>query len=248
MGATLEALQRLQNIETQLRSVRGQIETKRRSLQAHQRRLATLERQIADAHDAIRQAQTEADRLDLDRKAHEEHLKHLRERLNQTKTNKEYAAILTQLNTDKADALKIEDKVLAAMSKVDELKKQEAERRATLDKEKARMSETQKSSSDLEAKLAAQIKELEAQREKAADQVPPEALRVFERARDKHDGEAMAAVEQPHPRRPEYVCSGCNMSITLETINSLQSRDDVQVCHVCSRILYLDTTAGVTVR
>ncbi len=248
MGATIEALQRLQHIETLLRSVRGQIDTKRRSLQAHQRRLATLERQIADVHDAIRQAQAEADRLDLDRKTHEEHVKHLRERLNQTKTNKEYAAILTQLNTDKADALKVEDKVLAAMAKVDELKKREAEHRATLDTEKARMGETRRSSSDLEAKLAAQIKELEAQREAAASEVPPAALNTFERARDKHDGEAMAAVEQPHPRRPEYICSGCNMSITLETINSLQSRDDVQVCHVCSRILYLDTTAGVTVR
>jgi len=248
MGATLEALQRLQRIETQLRSVRGQIETKLRSVQAHQRRLATLERQVADTHELIRQAQAESDRLDLDRKAQDEHIKRLRERLNQTKTNKEYAAVLTQLNTDKADALKIEDKVLAAMGKVDDLKKREAESRATLDKEKARMGETQKSVVELEAKLSAQIKELEAQRDLAADGVPPEALKTFERARDKHDGEAMAQVEQTHPRRAEYICSGCNMSITLETINALQSRDDIQVCHICSRILYLDSSAGVAAR
>jgi len=248
MGATLEALQRLQRIETQLRSVRGQIEAKQRSLQAHQRRIATLERQIADTHDLIRQAQSDADRLELDRKSHEEHIKRLRERLNQTKTNKEYAATLTQLNTDKADALKTEDKVLAAMSKVDELKKKEAEHRAALEKEKARMLETRKSTAELEARLAAEVKELEAQREEASDGVPPEALRTFERARDKHEGEAMAMVEQTHPRRAEYICSGCNMSIPLEMINSLQSRDDVQVCHVCSRILYLDTTARAATR
>ena len=110
------------------------------------------------------------------------------------------------------------------------------------------MAEAQKSTAELEAKLSAQIKDLEAQREEASEEVPPEALRTFERARDKHDGEAMAMVEQPHPRRAEYICSGCNMSITLETINSLQSRDDVQVCHVCSRILYLDTTAKAAAR
>jgi uncharacterized protein len=248
MGATLEALQRLQRIETQLRSVRGQIETKKRSVQAHQRRLATLERQVADSHDLIRQAQANADKLDLDRKSHEEHVKNLRERLNQTKTNKEYAAALTQLNTDKADTLKIEDQVLAAMAKVDELRKKEAESRAILEKEKARMGETEKSVQDLENKLAAQIKDLEAQREAAAEEIPADALRVFERARDKHEGEAMAHVEQPHPRRAEYICSGCNMSITLQTLNSLHSRDDVQVCHVCSRILYLDAASGVTVR
>ena len=248
MGATLDALQRLQSIEAQLRSSREQIETRQRTVEAHRRKIATLGRQATDIHDAIRRAQADADKLELERKIQEAHLAKLREALNHSKTNKEYAAILTQLNTDKADALKIEDKVLAAMAKVDELRKQEAEHRATLDKEKARMGETRKSSSDLEAKLAAQIKDLEAQREAAASEVPPAALNTFERARDKHDGEAMAAVEQPHPRRPEYICSGCNMSITLETINSLQSRDEMQVCHVCSRILYLDTTAGVTVR
>lgn len=248
MGATLDALQRLQRIETQLRSVREQIETKRRSVQAHHRRLATLERQITDTHDLIRQAQAAADRLELERKSHEEHVKNLRERLNQTKTNKEYAAVLTQLNTDKADTLKIEDHVLAAMSKVDDLKKQESEYRAVLDKEKARMGETEKSVAELETRLSSQIKDLEAQREDAAQDVPPEALRTFERARDKHEGEAMAAVEQPHPRRAEYICSGCNMSLTLETINALQSRDDVQVCVVCSRILYLDVAAGVPTR
>lgn len=244
MGATLEALQRLQRIETQLRSVRGQIENKRRSVQAFQRRLATLERQIADTHELIRQAQAEADRLELDRKSHEEHIKRLRERLNQTKTNKEYAAVLTQLNTDKADALRTEDKVLAAMAKVDDLKAREAGYRATLEKEKARLADMLKSAAEVEARLSAELKEIQAQRAAAAEEVPPEALRTFERARDKHDGEAMAMVEQTHPRRAEYICSGCNMSIPLETINSLQSRDEVQVCHICSRILYLDTTGA----
>jgi uncharacterized protein len=248
MGAVLEALQRLQQIETHLRSVRGQIESKHRSLQAHQRRLATLERQIADTHDQTRQAQTHADKVDLDRKSHEEHIKNLRERLNQTKTNKEYAAVLTQLNTDKADALKSEDQVLGAMAKVDDLKKQEADHRAALEKEQGRMSEVKHSVAELEGKLAAQLKDLEARREEAAEAVPPEALRTFTRARDKHEGEALAMIEQPHPRRAEYICGGCNMSIPLEVINALQSRDDVQVCHICSRILYLDTAAGVSSR
>src|SRR5512142_1200876 len=105
MGATLDALQRLQAIDNQLRSSREQIENKRRSVEAHRRKAATLQRQLTDAHEAIRRVQAEADRLELERKTQEAHLSKLREALNHSKTNKEYAAILTQLNTDKADAL-----------------------------------------------------------------------------------------------------------------------------------------------
>jgi predicted nucleic acid-binding Zn-ribbon protein len=41
-----------------------------------------------------------------------------------------------------------------------------------------------------------------------------------------------------HPKRDEYLCSGCNMKVTLEVINALQTRDELQTCKVCGRILY----------
>ncbi|MBI4580622.1 MAG: hypothetical protein HY718_13020, partial [Planctomycetes bacterium] len=115
MGATLDALFRLQTIENQLRSVREQIESRHRRVVGQTRRIATLEQQLNETRQSITKAQTEANSLELERKIHESHIVRLREALNQAKSNKEYAAILTQLNTDKADALKLEDKVLTAM-------------------------------------------------------------------------------------------------------------------------------------
>jgi uncharacterized protein len=76
--------------------------------------------------------------------------------------------------------------------------------------------------------------------------VPAEALILFERAADKHEGEALAHIEQSHPKRAEYTCSGCNMSVPLETVNALQSRDAVVQCQTCSRILYLEASARVS--
>jgi uncharacterized protein len=243
MGATLDALQRLQTIEIQLRSSREQIDTRLRTVEAHRRKLATLARQATDLHDAIRRAQADADRLDLDRKTQEAHLAKLRETLNRTKTNKEYAAILTQLNTDKADNLKSEDEVLAAMGKVDELKKSAADLEIQIAKEQARAAELEKVARDTEQKLAGQLAGLESQREGASDGIPLDALKLFERACDRHDGEGMAMVEQTHPKRAEFVCSGCYMSVTLESINALQSRDAIITCPNCSRLLYLESQA-----
>jgi predicted nucleic acid-binding Zn-ribbon protein len=241
MGATLDALQRLQSIELQLRSARDQIESKFRTVDAQRRKIATLQRQATDIRDTIRRTQADADKLELERKAREAHLAKLREALNRSKTNKEYAAVLTQLNTDKADALKFEDQVLSALTKVDDLKKQAAEIDARLQKEQTRVAELEQAARDTEQKLAGSA--LEAQREEATEGIPLEALRLFERACEHHDGEGMAMIEQPHPKRAEYICSGCYMAVTLESINALQSRDAVITCPNCSRILYLESQA-----
>jgi len=244
MGATLDALHRLQSIEDRLRSVREQVDSKRRLVQGRRNRVAHLERQINDTHQAIRQAQTEADRLELDRLTREEHVARLREALNRTKSNKEYAALLTQLNTEKADMLKLEDSALGAMGRVEQERKKEADLKALLAKELSQSTEITKTAQEAEGKLAAEPEALERERADAADHIPAKALAVFERACERHEGEAMALVERVHPKRAEYVCTGCNMSIPLEVINALQSRDEVQQCQTCSRILYLEAPAN----
>ena len=249
MGAVLDALRRLQSIETGRRSIREQIESKRRLVEAHKRRLAKLERQITDRRDLIRKAQAEADRSELQRKTYEERIAKLRDALNHAKANKEYAAILTQLNTDKADALRVEDAVLTALGRVDDLKQQEAGQQAALEQEQAKVDALARAAADLESALSSQSDELQSQREAAAENIPPQAMYLFERACEKHDGEALAAIAQAHPKRAEYTCTGCHMSVTLETINALQSGgDNVRICQTCSRILYLDSPMGVAAR
>lgn len=246
MGATLDALYRLQNIEIQLRSIRERIGSKARAIQVRRRRVAGIEREITDTHGHIQQAQAHADERELERQTHEDHISKLREALNQAKTNKEYAAILTQINTDKADALKLEDEVLTSLSQVDDLKKQEADLKASLETEQTALNTLEQDATDLETSLSGELADLESRRTQAAEKVPHEILTQFERTCEKREGEAMALVEKVHPKRAEYICTGCNMSVTLETVNALQSRDDVLQCQTCSRLLYLEAPAEVS--
>ena len=50
----------------------------------------------------------------------------------------------------------------------------------------------------------------------------------------------MAALQRIHPRRDDYVCSGCNITVSLEVVNALHSRDEIQACKSCGRILFID--------
>jgi predicted nucleic acid-binding Zn-ribbon protein len=248
MGATLDALHKLQAIDQQVRSVRDRIESKRRAAEARRRNVEALQRQIENLQKQIRSAQAEADRLDLDRKTHEAHAAKLREALNRAKTNKEHAAILTELNTDQADLTKTEDAMLAAMGRVDELKKEFAEIQKSREEAGQRAEAMTEEAESLRDKLAEKLASLESMREEAASDIPPEARSLFFRASDKHEGEGMALVEKSHPKRADYTCNGCNMTVTLETVNALQSsRDQVMVCQTCGRILYLEEPSGLVV-
>ena len=54
----------------------------------------------------------------------------------------------------------------------------------------------------------------------------------------------MAAVTRMHPRREHFICSGCKINVTLDVVNSLQTRDEVQLCPSCGRILYFPTASA----
>jgi predicted nucleic acid-binding Zn-ribbon protein len=96
---------------------------------------------------------------------------------------------------------------------------------------------------DAETKLAGEKAALEgeagaaaAERTRLAGEVPPEAIRVYERIRagNKRSGTAVAAVHG------EY-CQGCQMAITPQELTELIQGQRILICRTCQRILVLET-------
>lgn len=241
MGETLEALHRLQTVELQLAEIRRTREAKARRVEYHQRQAEKADQQFQGNQLAARELQIRLDALQLDATAREDSISSHRQALNKAKTNREYAAILTALNTEKADNAKLETKILQLMEEVqthkDEAATKELEKNRLLD-DVARAEETLRAY-DRESKERRD--DLQAKRDECAATVAPSALASFNRVAEYHEGEAMVPISKLHPKRDDYVCSGCNMQVALEVINSLQMRDEIQVCLVCGRLLYLET-------
>lgn len=241
MGAALDALHRLQEVELQIAEIRRGIDCKHRAVHKQEERIAQFDAQISAEQLAVRADQMEADRFDLDLKSRDAEIAKLRQALLITKTNKEYSAILTQLNTNKADNSKLEEKVLGLMGQVEAHRKTLAglnEQRAA---EVARQSELQAAAKAEEDRCRDRLNSLRAEREKAAAGVPPKALDFFNRIAQKNDGLAMAKVIRTHPKRAEYACDGCNMAINIEQVNAILSRDEAITCNICGKILYVDS-------
>lgn len=234
-----EALHALYLVDQQVRGLESRLDGARAHLRAQTLKLDTLTKQLAEISDQHRHAQASEANLESDVKGIEERINKIREQMNNSKTNKEYSAFLVEVNTLKADKSKVEERALQLLGEADKLA-------ARMEQLKTQVAEQQKIKGLAEKELAARTAEvsteldaLKAKRTEAANQVPPATLAVFEKLADDMDGEAMAPVEQDDPRRMEYNCGGCYMSIPVEAVNKLVTQDDIVRCTSCTRILYL---------
>jgi len=243
MNPLLTALHRLQEVESQLvrlRNERSRLET---AVRAAERRLAEVDHQIAAKADEIREQQLRAQRLESEVRAREEQIAKLRQQLNTTRTSREYAAILTQINTEKADTSKIEEQAIQALQEIDKLKEEVQQIKQQKAQLQTRLQQAKQRLQEFLEQTAPQWQELEQRKEELARDLPHEVLELFERVAEHYEGEALARVVRTHPKRDEFVCDGCHMSITMEQVNALMTRDEIQTCHSCGRILYLDVPA-----
>lgn len=240
MGHVMEALHRLQAVERQLAEIRLQREAKSRRVAHHQRNVSKAEETLRQGKLVYQQRRRQLDALQLDSAARDQALDRHRQALNTAKTNKEYAAILAAMNTEKADNSKLETEILQLLEETQTLEESAAkveEEQIELLEHATKAEEVLKA---LEAKTQPEHDALLAQREEFARDIPPSTLATFQRVARRHDGEALAPVARLHPKRDDYVCSGCNLMVTLEVVNLLQTRDDLQICKACARVLFID--------
>ncbi len=241
MGQMLDGLLKLQSIERDLSQVRRRLKSRHSAVDLQQRRIDQQQQHWDALHAKANTRRKDADRFELDLRQSEERVAKLRSALNTAKTNKEYAAVLTQINTLKADNAKLEESTLKIIQDVDVVRIETDKIKQQIEGEKKRLDEiTQTNSAEIE-KLNGMLAELKAKHDQAAVGLAAENLTVFQRVADRYDGEAMAPVQVEGKKPPyEYICGGCFMSLSAEHANALKVRDEIRTCNNCGRILYME--------
>jgi predicted nucleic acid-binding Zn-ribbon protein len=239
-----ESLLRVFRVDQQLVGLQSRLRAAERFLDEQTKQLNLIEtkregvaQQLKQLQAAVANHEGEMARLDA-------RIESLREQMNSARTNKEYKAFLTEMNTFKADRSNAETAALEQMTRSDELKKQLAE----LESQKAEREKLQKVAHDDRAKKADEIKDrltqLQAEREQAAAQVPPKEMAIYADLVRKKGDEAMAPVQELDRRNHEYACGSCQMTVPIETVSALirgaAANAPIVQCGSCRAILYLE--------
>lgn len=235
MEEKLSLLIQLQEIDAKIRT---QIVQKNRLPEA----LATLELRrvsINDNLDKVKEALLAAQKIKRDRDKDLEtgvqKVEKLKTRSSEIKNNKEYQALLKEIEAAEQENKAVEDDILGLMEKIDAAAGQitVAEQRAK--DEAAEIQVEQKQYEAAFAKLEEELKEIEEERQKAIARIPKQLLSQYQKLLGTKAGIAIAEA------RGES-CSGCYMSIPPQVYVNVKKNENIITCPNCGRILYFKET------
>ncbi len=207
---------------------------------------ARLPREIAAIHAAVEGAKKDAEqakaRLDAakkDQRAKEKDLEVVQgkrakneARLYEVKTNKEYSAVLIEIEEIKQEKARMEEEVLVLM---------EAQERLTSDirEAEARFKQRESEGRSQEATLTEQLRGIEAdlagvrtERKELASKLPRNILADYDRILRARAGLALVPVTKPN------FCGACRMTITPQRLQELRAQSSLIPCESCGRYLY----------
>lgn len=239
MGVTSKLLG-LYRVDQQLTGLKSRLRGAEAYLREQDRQLTEIGAKLESLRGQIRQLEATEHNDETEIKSIEERIAKARERMNNAATSKEHSALLTEVNTLKADKSLIEERAIEGLGKLDELRAQVTEIEAQqAEREKVRQvaeADRDKKAADIKDRVA----ELEGEREKKKDDVPAPALEVYESARELLGDEVMAPVEEQDRRNKEYACGSCFTHLPVELVSILMKQGDLTRCPSCSVILYME--------
>ena len=200
---------------------------------------AALDVELEDARKALDTAKAKLKDLER-RQRHEELiledkttlLKKYDQQLFSVKTNKEYKAILSEMDVTKAEISSVEDTILEILTDVDYVTGEIAAADEGLRDEEAKVREVKLQLEKELEHVQRELKDHEQQKQALVPNVDEDLYELYERIRKaKKDGPGAVPVKNDS-------CSGCFMQIPPQVVNELIASDRLITCQSCSRILY----------
>jgi uncharacterized protein len=242
MGVTSKLL-RLYRVDQQLNGLKRRLRAAERYLAQQDRELSSLDERCTALETQKRQLESAIHNDETEAKALEQRIETSRDRMNNAQTSKEHSALLTEVNTLKADKGRIEERVLENMQALETIREElETVAKDRAEREKVKTIATT-DRDERQSEIAERVAELEEQRKEALADVPASALGVYEQLLEQFDDddEVMAPVEEQDRRNREYTCGACYTHLPVEQVNVLLNRGDLQRCPSCSVILFMET-------
>ena len=231
MNPDLTRLIRLQQLESAA-------EDARRKIAEHPARIQALDARLLSARDVVADIKARLATAAEKRRAEEKEvagvqtrLAKYKDQLLEVKTNREYTAMLHEIDAAQNDIRAREDRILEVMMESDELnagiKKSEAELK-TAEKEVAAeraVLETE------QAGLQAEIDRTTAEREKLVAGIDRHVLAIFETTARGRKGVAVAEAK-------DGLCTICHVRLRPQVFNEVRKNESIIQCDSCRRILY----------
>jgi hypothetical protein len=154
-----------------------------------------------------------------------------KERLLEVKNNKEYQAMLKEIETAEASRGDVETDIIKILDELDKLFVFVKKDQVTLDEYRKQYQEEKKLMETELNSIDTDYTNWEQKRNDLIKKVPADLLSRYEKIRNRNNGVGVISVWKA-------VCNGCHMNIPPQLYNELQKSAELLACPNCNRIMY----------
>lgn len=231
MDIDFDLIIELQRLDSDIHNATLVLEGIPRLVQDVDTRIEATTKLVADAKDKMAANQKKRRDLESEVKDLKVQIGKYKRQLNEVKTNKEYTALLHEIEQTQQKVDGLEESIIAEMLAADDVEEEikaalhkQAQEEDVLKKERLVLEDKMRES---EIRLAALNKE----REALLPRVPREQMKLYEAIFQKKGGTALSPVTGDF-------CAMCHMRVRPQMLNEIRDKTAVILCEACGRILY----------
>ncbi|HEY0512421.1 MAG TPA: C4-type zinc ribbon domain-containing protein [Thermoanaerobaculia bacterium] len=228
-----EAEQRLHGIPDWMRELHEEHTVRRTEIQALEETAEEAARKRRAAEAAVQDAQ--------------EKLKKYQQQINKVSTQREYGALLQEIDTVKGQITSSEEQAFAALDEHEKADKDLEALRESFREIQERYATEMTRWEGEKPGVARQVEELQQRIAELKQRLPRPLVSQFERILERYPGGATAAVrplERPGLKQREWHCSACNYRVRPQVVVEIRNGSSLIQCDACKRILYFEEESG----
>jgi predicted nucleic acid-binding Zn-ribbon protein len=224
-----EAEERLQGIPEWMRELHDEHAARRGEIQALEETAEEAVRQRRAAEAAVQDAQ--------------EKLKRYQQQINRVSTQREYGALLQEIDTVKGQISSQEEQAFSSLEHYEQAQKDLAALRESFREVEERYSAEMGRWEGEKPEIARQAEDLRGRISDLKQRLPRNVVSQFERILERYPAGAVAPVrpiERPGRGQRDWHCAACNYRVRPQAVVEIRNGSALVQCDACKRILFLE--------
>jgi predicted nucleic acid-binding Zn-ribbon protein len=227
----LELLWELQKIDLTLKKIKEERDRFPKEIKKLDEKQGIEKEKIQKEREKIESLEKERRQKERDLGTEQEKIKREEGRMLEVKTNKEYQALLSEIETIKNATSREEEEILQILEEIDEVKKDLSKREKEVT---ANLEKIEKEKKKIQEKMDQDDgiwKEQKERREALSKQIESGLFKLYNTLKEKRQGVGVVNVKKE-------TCQGCFVNIPPQMFIEVQKTNTIIRCPNCNRILY----------
>lgn len=232
MDGHLKTLIELQALDTRIGGLEAEATKLPKDIEAVRTRTAEAKKLVEGAKTSLDATRKDTRAKEKDLEDNQVKRQKFEGQLYQVKTNKEYSAVLSEIEEVKQQKSRIEEEILTLMERQERLAGEIKDAESRLKAAESEGATAEKSLRERLAAVEAELGGLKGERTVASRGLPANVLGDYDRLLRARAGLAIVPVLRPN------LCGACRMTVTPQRLQELRAQNALLACESCGRYLY----------